>query len=110
MPQAIIPAVVGAGISLIGQNAQNHANQQAATNAQNSAEAFQAQQQQQAFQQLQQQRQQAMTALQQYLSQHPNPVNSWGSIVGPNNSAPSVIGGGTVGSMGQRAPMMGMQQ
>lgn len=65
--------------------------------AQQGAEQFSAQQLQQIMAQQQQARQQAMQALQGFLQQNPNPAQGWGSIVGPQNTAPQSIGGGIMG-------------
>lgn len=74
---------------------------QAQQNAQQGAQQYQAQIFAQMMQQQQQSKQQAMQELQKYLQSNPNPATQWGSVVGPGNTAPQTVGGGSIGANGQ---------
>lgn len=105
----VVPFIplIAAGAGMVASNAQNKSNQAAQQNAQNQAEAYQTQQTQMMLQAQQQRQEAAMKNLQQYLQQNPNPVNGWGPIVGPMNTAPATVGGGTIGSNGSPQSISG---
>lgn len=83
--------------------------QQAQQSQQQQAQQFSSQQLQQLLAQQQQAQQQAMQRLQQYLQTNPNPAQGWGPVVGPQNTAPATLGGGTIGANGSPQGPIGAQ-
>lgn len=75
---AAVPALISAGVGMLGQNMSNKANAASAQSAQNNAAA-----------QTSLHQQQAMHGLQRFLQQNPNPASTWGGL-----NVPASIGGG----------------
>lgn len=100
MPTAIIPALISAGVSLIGQNSANHATQAAASNAQDNAQKYE-----------QQTLQNALAALNAYYAKQ-SPVQQYQLGAPPQSqgyglaSALGMVNGGPNGTMRVTPPPM----